>query len=90
MINREKINLTLLTSIGCVKCAQTKEILKKIAPDFPELSIKEVDMTTPEGRELISKYVIMSSPGIIINNKLFSMGGTTEQELRNKLQTIYF
>lgn len=89
MTNKEKINLILLTSIGCVKCAQTKEILKKIVPDFPELSIKEVDMTTSEGQELISKYVIMSSPGIIINDKLFSIGGTTEEELRGKLKMLH-
>ena len=84
-MNNKQINLTLVTSVGCVKCAQTKEILKKIAPDFPELNVKEVDMTTLEGQELISKYSIMSSPGIIINDELFSMGGTTEADLRKKL-----
>ncbi|MBI2024651.1 MAG: thioredoxin family protein [Candidatus Harrisonbacteria bacterium] len=82
------IKMTLVTKEGCVHCAQTKELLKKIGPEYPELEVKEVDMTTPEGQELIGKYSIMSSPGIIINDELFAMGGTTEKELREKFETL--
>ena len=81
-----QINLILLTAKNCVHCAEVKNILKKIAPDFTELNVQEIDIATPEGQELIAKYGIMSSPGIIINDKLFSMGGTTEKELREKLK----
>lgn len=84
----KKIKMTLVRREGCVHCAQTKEILKKIKPEYPELAITEVDMITPEGQELISKYGIMSSPGIIINGELFSMGGTTEKELRDKFAKL--
>lgn len=82
------INLTLVTREGCVHCAQTNEILKKIKPEYPDLAIEEIDMTTPKGQELISKYGIMSSPGIIINGELFTMGGTTEKELREKFAEL--
>lgn len=82
------INLTLVTREGCVHCAQTKEILKKIKPEYPELAVEEIDMTTPRGQELISKYGIMSSPGIIINDELFAMGGSTEKELWDKLAEL--
>lgn len=82
------INLTLVTREGCVHCAQTKEILKKIKPEYPEVDVKEVDMASPEGQELISKYSIMSSPGIIINGELFAMGGTTEKDLRKKFEEL--
>ena len=83
-----KINLTIVTREGCIHCAQTKELLKKIGPEYPELEIKEVDITTPEGQELISEYGIMSSPGVIINGELFAMGGTTEKELREKFAEL--
>lgn len=83
-MNKHAINLTLVTKEGCVHCAQTKEILKKIKPEYLDLVVDEVDMTTPKGQELIAKYSIMASPGIIINDELFSMGGTTEKELREK------
>lgn len=82
------IKLTLVTREGCVHCAQTKEILKKIKPEFPELAIEEIDMTSPKGQELIAKYSIMASPGIIINDELFSMGGTTEKELQDKFAKL--
>jgi len=85
---KNEIKMTLVTREGCVHCAQTKELLKKIQPEYPELVITEVDMTTPEGQELIGTYSIMSSPGIIINDELFSMGGTTEKELRKKFDDL--
>ena len=85
---KNEIKMTLVTREGCVHCAQTKELLKKIQPEYPELVIKEIDMTIPEGQELIGKYSIMSSPGIIINDEFFAMGGTTEKELRSKLDTL--
>ncbi|MBI2096910.1 MAG: thioredoxin family protein [Candidatus Sungbacteria bacterium] len=84
----KKINMTLVSREGCVHCAETKEILKKIQPEYPELAVEEIDMTTPQGQEFISKYGIMSSPGVIINGELFSMGGTTEKELRKKFAEL--
>ena len=83
-----KINMTLVTKEGCVHCAQTKELLRKIQPEYPDLVVEEIDMITPQGQELISKYGIMSSPGIIINGELFAMGGTTEKELRAELTKL--
>ncbi len=88
MTGKNKIEMILVTREGCVHCSQTKEIIKKIQPDYPELSVSEVDIITPKGQELVGKYSIMSSPGIIINNKLFSMGGSTEKELRKKLDEL--
>lgn len=87
-MSQQAINLTLVTRQGCGHCAQTKEILKKIQPEYPQLAVTEVDMITPKGQELIGKYGIMSSPGIIIDGELFSMGGTTEKELRRKLDEL--
>lgn len=86
-MNKE-IKMTLVTRQSCVHCAQTKEILKKIQPEYSELVVKEVDISSSEGQELIGKYSIMSSPGIIINDELFAMGGTTEKELRSKFEEL--
>jgi len=87
-MTKNEIKMILVRNEGCVHCAQTKEILKKIQPEYPQLVVREVDMATPEGQELISKYSIMSSPGIIINGELFAMGGTTEKELRDKFAEL--
>lgn len=87
-MSQHAINLTLVTRKGCVHCAQTKEILKKIQPEYPELTVTETDMATTDGQELISKYSIMASPGVIINGELFAMGGTTEKDLREKINEL--
>ncbi len=88
MAGKNKIEMILVTRKGCVHCSQTKDILKKIKPEYPRLSVTEVDIITSKGQKLVGKYGIMSSPGIIINGKLFSMGGSTEKELRKKLDEL--
>ncbi len=88
MAGKNKIEILLVMRKGCVHCSQAKDILKKIKPEYPRLSVTEVDIITPKGQKLVGKYSIMSSPGIIINGKLFSMGGSTEKELRKKLDEL--
>lgn len=82
------MKLQLLTTPGCSHCAQAKVILKKVKKDYPKLKVEEVDMATPEGQELIAKHQIMTSPGIVINGKLFSTGGLDEKKLRKKLEEL--
>lgn len=83
----KKIEITLVATPHCGACAEVKKILEKLKTEF-ELNIKEIDGTALEGQELISKYGIMASPGIIINNEFFTMGGATEKELKNKFDEI--
>lgn len=82
------IKLQFLTSEGCVHCAEAKRILEEIKPDFPDLEVTEVDMVTPEGQEMIGKYMIMSSPGIVINGELFSTGAVNRDEMVAKLKSL--
>ncbi len=82
------MKLQLLTSSGCGHCAEAKKILEEIKPDFPELEIEEVDMTTDEGQEMLGKYMVMSSPGVIINGELFSQGGLDKAKLVEKLESL--
>lgn len=82
------IKLQILTSKSFVHCAEAKEILKEIRPDFPELEIEEIDMAAKQGQEMINKYMIMSSPGIIINDELFSVGGVKKDKLIVKLREL--
>lgn len=88
MNENKQINITLVRTPHCGNCAKVKEILEKIKPEFEGLNVQEVDATTAEGQELVAKYGIMASPGIIINGGLFSMGGTTETELTKKLKIL--
>lgn len=82
------IKLQLVKSEGCHHCAEVKKTLEKLKPEFPDLQIEEILMTTDKGMELVQKYGIMSSPGVIINDKLAFTGGGTEKQIREALKEV--
>lgn len=82
------IKMQIVTSPGCQCCEDIKTYIKDVQKDFPDLNVKMIDMTTPEGQKLVQKYNILSAPGIIINEKLEFMGETKEEDLRKKLKEI--
>lgn len=82
------INIQFVTVPGCHECAKAKEIFEELKPEFPQMQIEEVSATTPKGIELVQKYGIMASPGIVINNELFSTGGIDKTKLVEKLKTL--
>lgn len=82
---RRTIKVQLVKTQGCGHCTQVIEILKKIKPDYPGLTIEEILMTTEKGMTLVQNHGIMASPGVIINGKLAFVGGASEGELRKKL-----
>lgn len=82
------IKVTLIRPSGCQHCVAVKWTLEKLKKDFPDITIEEIEATTQEGESLIQKYGILSSPGILINDELFAMGGATESQLRNKFEQL--
>ena len=80
--------IQFLTMPGCHNCAAVKKIFDEIMPDFSNVEVEEIDMTTSEGQELVQKYGIMSSPGIVINEELFSTGGVDRSKLVEKLKSL--
>ncbi len=82
------INIQFITSVGCVECERAKKIFEELKPQYPEMHIEEIDVTTPKGMELIQKYGIMASPGIVINGELFSTGALNREEFIKKLQSL--
>lgn len=80
--------LQFLTMPGCHICTEVKKILEEIKLNFPNLKIEEIDMTTPKGQKLVQKYMIMTSPGIIINGEFFSTGAVSKEKLIEKLKSF--
>lgn len=84
-----KVKITELTSPGCVHCAEAKKIFEEeIRSLFPDVEIEYVDMLTEEGQNLIQEHSIMSSPGILVNGELFSMGGLNKGKLIEKIREL--
>lgn len=85
----KKIKIQEVSTVSCSSCAAAKEILENdIKPAFPDIEIEYIDMLSEEGQKMVQKYSIMSSPGIIINNELFSVGGLDKEKLIEKIKLL--
>ncbi len=81
--------IIFLTMVGCHNCEAAKAIFDEVLPDFKDVvEVEEVDITTEQGQELVGKYSVFASPGIIINDELFSTGGVDKDKLVEKLKTL--
>jgi len=84
-----KIKIQEITAGGCSKCAKVKEILEnEIGPQFPDVEIEYIDMMSEQGLKMVQEYGIMSSPGVIVNGELFSVGSLDKGKLIEKIQAI--
>ena len=83
------IKIKFLTMQGCHNCVAVKKIFDEIMPEFSgKVEVEEIDIASPEGQELAGKYGVMASPGIVINEELFSTGGVNKEKLIEKLKSI--
>lgn len=82
------IKIQFVTVEGCVHCAAALKVFEELKSTYPEMEVKEIDATTPEGTELVGKYGIFASPGIIINGELFSTGGLNKDKFIKKLDEL--
>jgi len=83
------IKIQFLTMVGCHNCEAAKKIFDEIMPEFKDkIEVTEVDIASTEGQELAQKYSVMASPGIVINDELFSTGGVDKEKLTEKLKSL--
>ncbi len=84
----KKISLISVSVPGCVECRRFEEHWEQIKAQFLNVEYKNISAISPEGQELVSKYSIMMSPGIIINDELFAVGGIDMEKLKAKIQEL--
>ncbi len=82
------IMLEVLTSPGCTHCHAFLEFWKKEGDAWPNVAMKEVSLITPEGQAIVGKYSIFASPGIIVNEELFSTGSFDKKKLIEKIEAL--
>ena len=84
-----KVTIQELSTPGCSHCATAKKILEEeIKPQFPDVEIEYIDMLSEQGQKMVQDYSIMSSPGVIVNGELFSVGGLDKNKLIEKIQSL--
>jgi len=81
------IQIQFLTAPGCLECERAKAVFQEVKKKFPylRLQIEEIDITTLKGLKLAVEHSVMSNPGIIINEKLFSTGSLDKEKFISKI-----
>ncbi len=83
------IKIHELSVPGCSHCASAKKILEEeIKPHFSEVAVEYINMLSEQGQKMVQKHWIMSSPAIIVNDELFSMGGLDKNKLIEKIKSL--
>lgn len=84
-----EIKVTELSTPGCSHCAEAKKFLEEeFKPKYPEVKVEYVSVLDPVGQELVQKHMIFASPGIIINDELFSTGGLDKKKFLSKIDEL--
>lgn len=78
------LKIMVLRTPGCSHCARAEETLKKLKQEGMNFELETIDIT--KNPEMLQKYQIMSTPGIVFNSKLEFSGGVTEKQLRDKIK----
>ena len=81
------MKVTIITMQGCAHCGKVLKALSELQSEFPEMKIEEIDITSDEGQKLIAEHGIMSSPGVLIEEKLAFFGPRSKEEIKKVLRT---
>lgn len=79
------VRLTLLTQANCAYCDHAKDVLARVAADYPR-SVTEVDLDTPQGRELATRHGVLFAPEVLLDDQPRGYGHLSEKRLRKALQ----
>lgn len=78
------LDVLVLRASDCRHCGQVVGILQKLrAGEFPELQVQEANIV--DHPELLERYPLVASPGIVVNGKLVASGLVSEKILRQRL-----
>ena len=78
------MDVVLLTQEHCAFCEQAKEILARLAAEYP-LTVSTLDLDTPAGLALALRGGALFPSGIFLDDEAFSYGRPSERKLRREL-----
>lgn len=77
--------IVVLSSRACHLCEDAIEGLTEFAREFP-VRVREIDMESPEGRELVRIHRPAMPPAILVDGSLFGVGRLSRKKLRKRLE----
>jgi hypothetical protein len=78
------MEITLPTQENCAFCEQAKQMLGRLSSEY-QISVRELDLASPEGQRFAWHGGVMFPPGIFLNEEPFSYGPPSERKLRREL-----
>ena len=84
----KSVSLDILSAPGCQICKVFEEYWHSIEKDWPNVTFRKVEITTEEGQNLAQKYMILASPGIILNGEVWASGGFDRDKFIKKLNEL--
>jgi len=81
------IEMALLTASGCRFCEHAKDILNRLADDYP-LRWHEADITSPTGASIVAEYRVPYPPVLLIDGRFHTYGRVSEKKLRRDLERM--
>lgn len=79
------VQVVVVTSADCHLCGDAVECLAELSREFP-LDVREVDIGSPEGRDIVRVHRPAMPPAILVDGALFSVGRLPRKKLRRKLE----
>jgi len=76
------MTITVITNKGCSSCGNILKKIEELKPEFPNMNIETIDMSSDEGQKLIAENGILSSPGVFIDGKLAFFGPRSTEEIQ--------
>ena len=83
--HRKPLTVLLLTQEQCGFCEQAKEVLARLAVEYP-LVVTTLDAHSPQGQALALQGAILFPPGIFFDHEPFSYGRPSERKLRHEIE----
>ncbi len=75
-----------VTSFGCTPCLRVKRILHELQLEIPNLTIEEVEFTSPTGSKLAIENEILYPPAVFLNGELIAKGKIDAGELATRIR----
>lgn len=79
------IKITILSKADCTFCDQAQALFDRLMDEYP-LTVKTIDLNTPEGELLAQKSGFLFPPGILLDDEPFSYGRPSERKLRKEIE----
>lgn len=77
--------LEYVTTAGCADCRAFESLVQQVAPDYPDLEIREVPAYSERGMALSIERGVLRFPVVVFDDALIAVETISEAELRDAL-----